>query len=304
MIKFSYMTSFYSKKVQRYVPSPEITPMTAKDWTEFSKQLQALQDIEYDRKDLAPLISPAFYDEVLRRKNENVCGWSFLALDFDNGRELTFDDATQWIESLGYTYIAYTTASSKPHWHKFRIFIPFSRDVNPEEMDTVWKGAFEYFGRLTDPVCKDKSRGYYVPGTYPGAYKDFEYSINNSIDPETLKKYAPVEAPKQLIQTALPDNFTQQCYWTGLNDCPFIRQRWINEYLGLPSGQDQHYQALYTFMLRVAGAAKKRAHRIGSIELANLASELDRMKDSRWKHHGRSWHDEADNAINYIYGGN
>jgi hypothetical protein len=266
--------------------------------------IEAWSTIKQVDKSHAPLISPALYDNgIVHRKNEYVTGWSFLALDFDVTGSVSPSSILPIIQ--GYKYALYTTASATITCPKFRLFIPFTRTVLPKEMKDVWHAGFEMFDHATDQQCKDLSRGYYVPGIYPGAFSGLHVSTTGlELDPDLLIEAFPPPPPASIQQVvyARPNNTSSLCS-VSLNS-PIVSPYWVDEYLDLPSGQGLHFKGLYIFMVKVAGAAVRSGITIDALQLSQLASSLDLKKDGRWHKQHRSFIKEAKNAIDYAYNSN
>jgi len=302
------MDSFYHKKLKRWIPSAIVSNDYQDTWNDFCIEMRKLSEIPIEEKEQAPLISPAFYDNEVYRKNVNVTGWSFLSLDIDDGRT-TVEQALTMMQQLELNFLIYTTASSRSHHHKFRIMIPFDRYVLADELDDIWHSGYQMFGRISDISCKDKSRGYYIPGLYPNAnnFIGSEGDLDNLSPDEMMVNFPP---PRETTLETLRHKIQQKPFipagrsyhWSNIHNCPFIKQAWISEYLNR-SGPG-HYAALYTFMLRTASSAKNKGYAISSTELARLAAELDIAKDGRWQAQGRNWIPEAENAIQYVMGRN
>ncbi|WP_115746954.1 hypothetical protein [Escherichia coli] len=302
--RFSYMDSFYNKHTEKYAPGAHCQNYSVEDWSEFCTYIEAWSTLDQPEKKRAPLISPAFYDNVVYRKNENVSGWSFLALDFDDATDITPEIAHQELTDMGWQHAIYTTASSTEDNPKFRLFIPFARVVEPHEMDDVWASAFQMWGSLTDAQCKDKSRGYYIPGVYPGAVnKCYLMRDGEAMSVEWLLASFPPPPPPTIApvihakRATGPLSFVS---WTGLHDCPLVKPAWVTEYTNLGSGGDQHYKVLYQFMIKVAGKAVRDGISLTPSELASLARQLDAAKDSRWYKQGRNFETEAQRAMLWV----
>ena len=63
--------------------------------------------------------------------------------------------------------------------------------------------------------------------------------------------------------------------WTCLDDCAFVKQEKLDEFLS--SGHGQHHNGLFRLMISIASRAKKMDHPITAHELAQLADEANRM---------------------------
>lgn len=289
------MNSVYNKFKERFVPGTKVINVEVKDFKEFCDDLHEFANTVYKGKEYAPLISPAFYNGEEYRRNENVSGWSFLCLDFD--ANATLDEIALECIEANLSFCQYTTPSCKPYHHKFRLILPFARDVRPDEMNDVWAGAFELFSRRTDEICKDKSRGYYVPGRYIGAYYEFRQWLDGeALDPDLLITLAP--PPVVPVVPTVDFIFGKQYNWTGVADCPFVKKEFIDEYMALPCIDGVHYHGSFKLMCRIAMRAAYMEYEISTSELSALAQEVNKMKHYKdWM--GRDWIKEAQRAIDW-----
>lgn len=69
-----------------------------------------------------------------RRKRENVVSRSMLTMDVDKG-EKGFIESYEMLAS--YTSVLYTTHGHTPEAPRFRIIIPLTRDVTPDEYQAI-----------------------------------------------------------------------------------------------------------------------------------------------------------------------
>lgn len=125
------------------------------------------------------------------RANENVVARSGIDIDIDSGA--TLDDLRPALSQ--YLWAAYSTHSHNPDAGaiKFRIALPFSRDVTPDEWAQVWAGCNSMLGGVMDKSTKDVCRMVYTPrcpeATQHHAF--FEQHEGALIDPDTLIALAP-----------------------------------------------------------------------------------------------------------------
>jgi hypothetical protein len=204
---------------------------------------------------------------------------------------------------LNLNYIIYTSARHQTEGKdKFRVLIPFSRTVTPDEMVDVWAGAFLLFGEKTDQQCKDKSRGYYVPGQYEGIDNFYTwFADGHDIEPELLIELAPPRPINPVYAPTTVKTFAEgktDATWSSLLDCPFVLNKWIDDYKQVPSGNGQHYGEMYKFMVKVAGSAVYHLYDIQPHEIVTLAQQLDNQTGSRYA--DRAWQKEAMNAISHV----
>lgn len=105
-----------------------------------------------------PMWSPVLLNPA-RRAKRNVVSASCLVLDYDDGTPL--DEATQTWDP--WYRVLHTSWSHRPDHHKFRVVMPLSRDVTPEEYATLWRWAEWHCDRAIDKACKDISRAWLRP---------------------------------------------------------------------------------------------------------------------------------------------
>lgn len=99
--------------------------------------------------------------EGTSRANDNVVSRSGLDIDIDNGA--TLNDLRPTLDP--YIWAAYSTHSHDPEngKFKFRIVMPFCRDVTPSEWSQVWDGCNALLGGVIDIQAKDISRMVFTP---------------------------------------------------------------------------------------------------------------------------------------------
>ncbi len=118
------------------------------------------------------------------RAASNVCGLSALVLDYDNGTPI--DDACgTWRE---YTGALHTSRSHTPEKPRFRIVLPFTRVVTPDEYAILWRWAQKLStaeGHRIDPACKDVARFWFRPAR-TAAYETRRLVGDRAIDPDLI----------------------------------------------------------------------------------------------------------------------
>lgn len=261
--------------------------------------------------DASPLISPAIYLADTTRANKNVTAWAgWCALDIDNF-DGTFDDSISRFD--GFDYVCYSTASSTDEQPKFRIVIPLTRHVEPEEIKHLWFALNTHFGNQGDEQTKDLSRMYYVPAKYPNANNFIFRKNGKHLDPkELMNKYEYVEKRQSSIFDKLPPEMQKQILeyrekklsrdttWTGYSDCPFVPKRLVSEYKAI-SGHDGtgRYAMIYKIMTATACNAIKNKFAISPTDIASMIRELDR--DTANIYQKRPLETEAERAIEFAY---
>lgn len=119
-----------------------------------------------------PLWSPASYDLVAHRGDENVSSISCLVLDFDDGFDWSdFEDSWQ-----RWTYCVHTSFSHTKDHPKWRAVFPLAQPVQAEDWANVYASLSIGLSQgLTDPSCKDRSRMYYLPSHPEGEEQYFNW---------------------------------------------------------------------------------------------------------------------------------
>jgi hypothetical protein len=142
-------------------------------------------------KKLMPAISPATFKKGATRGVANVEELHLLFFDFDNsavtatvnpktGRPkrgkgridnpVRPEEVTLHLAAAGVGHLVHDTWSNTRDWPHFRLIIPLSKPVLPENWDTTTAWIIQHLGlgpymRGVDlPVLKDTARLYFLPG--------------------------------------------------------------------------------------------------------------------------------------------
>ncbi len=115
-----------------------------------------------------PAFSGATYKPGAKRGNREVVEATLLVYDFGY---LTAED-TQKVSRLlqGRASLAYTSfshLSGGPDDCCFRVLLPVTRPIQPDEYNAVWEGGFAALGRLADPKTRDIARLWFLPSCPP-----------------------------------------------------------------------------------------------------------------------------------------
>lgn len=149
-----------------------------------------LAEILFRRKNRPDKSGPAFSLHKLKdygaRRNADVLYRSGIEGDIDSG--VTLDDLRAAINP--YRWIAYSTHSHDPDAgkFKFRLVIPFCRDVSQQEWPHIWLGCNALLGDALDPATKDISRLVYLPSCPADKVQHafYEHHEGEFIDPDML----------------------------------------------------------------------------------------------------------------------
>ena len=200
-----------------------------------------------DEKD-GHLYTAAIYEgETPRRLNENVTGMAAIVIDFDNEFVESAPTTPEDLDKLkDYEYYYHSTHSNYVEKHgevapRWRLIVPFSRIVTPEEWPVVWQGFYDWFDRdkNIDVSCKSMSRAYYCPSS-PRDLKDKKFSGKNQghkIDPDFLASKRKVERARSLPSQPIINHGTddvQDALFTIDPDCDY--QTWMTMGMALKDG--------------------------------------------------------------------
>lgn len=144
-------------------------------WTELAEALTEL-DREGIAKGEGQLISPAELLPDATRAKANVARLHFRMFDLDDDRHGAWDvDALKArLADLGVAFVMYPTHSmlAGTKAKAYRLAVPVSRPVLPEEWAAFWAASKDFLGVPDDPATKDASRMYYLPCTPPGVSRE------------------------------------------------------------------------------------------------------------------------------------
>ena len=115
-----------------------------------------------------PAFSAAIYGEGAKRGNRKVVEATLLVYDFDH---LSAEGAARVGRLLqGRAFLAYTSfshLSGGPDDGCFRVLLPVTRSIQPDEYPAVWEGGYAALGRLADVRTRDVARIWFLPSCPP-----------------------------------------------------------------------------------------------------------------------------------------
>jgi len=122
------------------------------------------------------------------RKTENVMWRSMATLDIDYGTNNVWDDFTMQFNCAAMIYSTHKHTPEKP---RFRLVIPFSRNVEPKEYEPICRKIADAIGiELFDITTYQLPRLFYWPSTPRDGKYIFEYQDGRALDvDEVLSKY-------------------------------------------------------------------------------------------------------------------
>ena len=157
---------------------------TASKTGETVAEYQALKKIDRDRaKDVGGFVGG--YLDNGRRLTSRVRSRSMLTLDADQPQESFRDDLKRVLGSCA--YVLYSTHSHTVDNPRYRVIVPLSRDVEPDEYQAVSRKVADDIGMAHfDPTTFDVARLFYWPSTPQNG--TYEYDLNDAplLNPDTI----------------------------------------------------------------------------------------------------------------------
>ncbi len=153
-------------------------------WPELVTRL-SIHD-ERDQKD-GPLFSAATYRPGATRSNAGVESLSCYVADIDHAR----DWGALVYPLADYEYVIFSTFSYTPEAARYRVILPFAREVSAADWPNIWPRVnVALFGGLNDPATKDVARFHYLPSCPPHALRVFEHHQGEWLDPYGSPEFA------------------------------------------------------------------------------------------------------------------
>tara|TARA_R100000808_G_C2154455_1_gene165411 strand:- start:8432 stop:9178 length:747 start_codon:yes stop_codon:yes gene_type:complete len=184
-----------------------------------------------EQKEDVMLWTPNQWKEGNKPTNENVHETHAFVCDFD---KISVMDAKVIFAKLkGFAYIAHASYSHKPLLPSFRVILPVSRPIKPEEFKRVWWEVQAIFPKL-DKSCKDPRRLWYLPSCHSERKRFYWSSAKNGdifVDVDALLQQSLKRKPPR--KKAPPPKFsnTEDALNYGISKDKFVRIQ-IAEQLG------------------------------------------------------------------------
>lgn len=152
----------------------------------YRRFLQKLSGLIVSNNKDGVLMSPGQFKNAYR-KDENVLELNQLIFDIDDPKGLTFDDLASMLSS--HAAVVHTTHSNSAETPRYRIVLPLSRSVEPEEWKRVRQGFLLMnpgIAKVIDPVCKEPARAFYLWSAKPETAEiaNFYVSMGRPVRPE------------------------------------------------------------------------------------------------------------------------
>lgn len=158
------------------ISQPVITKETQAEYSQLPKKKQDAI------KDVGGFVAGYLRDG--KRSNLNVHSRSMITLDIDFGSADFIDRAR---EKLPCTWALYSTHKHRPEKPKYRLIIPLSRDVSPEEYEPLARKIAEPFGmNLFDDTTYQPARLMYWPSCSIDGEYVFEEQEGPALDPDAV----------------------------------------------------------------------------------------------------------------------
>jgi hypothetical protein len=215
---------------------------------------------------------------------------------------------------LSFYHICYSTASSTKEHPKFRLVIPLSRDVLANEIDHFWFCLSKHLNIGIDEQTKDKSRMFYVPALYKGAFNFIWTTKGPVLNVDDIKSKFDFVKIKQsdnmfdLLPKDIQDKILERkksklsrsVQWYSYKDCPFVNKKLIDDFSSIARIDGTgRYSKIYSIMCSIASNAIKHNYDLSAQELVTLIKEID--LDTSNKYQKRKLDVEAKNALSFAY---
>ena len=159
--------------------------LSAKEYHALDPAIKEQKEIKQREKDGQYFVVGTFSGDG-RRLKENIQRLQGFALDFDSGKT-----TKEIIESrlAGYTYIAYTSYSHRENHEKWRVVIPYSDPITPEQHAAVYSHFQHVFDGDLDSHCENPSQLWYTPACPHDAEGDYQcfHSLGKLFDASIAK---------------------------------------------------------------------------------------------------------------------
>lgn len=153
--------------------------------TTWEEWFSTLAEAPKFRGDLAHPGWSAAAVEPCVRNAANVVGLSALVLDYDSGTTLD-EAAALWGEHFGFIH---TSRKHKPDAPRFRVILPLTRVVTPDDYAVIWRWAQRVAtgaNQRIDPATKDPARFWYLPGIASGGVYETRRLGGEPVDPDPI----------------------------------------------------------------------------------------------------------------------
>lgn len=328
---FCFFVRPHPLDITLFVGARDVRPTNIEGtWEELCRELLDCHAFPFSRADKLDYAALIFGLCEGARANANVRYLSGLAADFDIGpddnRYLSFDAMCDRLEREGLAFIAYTTTNNDAGHNKYRLLMPYARNVPVSHCRAAWLACNHKFAGSIDPGTKDPARLSFLPADWFGQgskpLADPFNAIRVNVSGAPILSNAELDglnrldfAPAYVISLAAPrtaasaqggvvrltaDEATRlacgqapnaSCWniLAGLETSPIV-PRWLLERLpGEPGQRD------YRFMLATAKRALAQRLPVDVTTLVTLAQQF-----SRERLHREPPHDverQAENAL-------
>lgn len=214
-------------------------------------------------KEALPLFSWAVFKGNLRRLQLLIL---VTALAFDVDVPLPSVDALVAMLALvaPLAWHVHSSFSSVPGALRFRVVVPLSRPMAPEEHRAIWPvfaSALASSGVEVDGACKDGSRGYYTPTIPPNGVYDYRSLEGESLDVDAWLRLAQafqstVQLEREVEAAQAARRLARSPMRAGNSSAPIDRARaYVANVPFAVSGQHGHARTFDLAMRLVRGFA-------------------------------------------------
>lgn len=184
--KSRFDTSWKNKQIKwsELLARLKAATMTQETQGEYFKRSKADQD---KIKDVGGFVGGTLNDG--RRKSNTVKVRTILTFDLD---QAPVDFVMDMQLEASYAWAVYSTHKHTPDKPRYRLIVPLSRPVSPEEYEAIMRKLAEGIGlEYMDSTTFQPSRLMYWPSYSRDAEYVFEYNDDEILDPDTVLKQYP-----------------------------------------------------------------------------------------------------------------
>lgn len=137
------------------------------NWQELAEFLTT--PIFREKKEQAPLWSPAIFSSTGARTKEFVLHVNLAVIDLDHATKKEIESSLKKLASTGISFLVYSTFRHTTEEPRLRVVIPLASPIYPQDFPKFWARLITTLFPFADPQCKDSSRFYYLHSAPPGA---------------------------------------------------------------------------------------------------------------------------------------
>lgn len=188
------------------------TPDTARgklsldEYRALDKSISHEKKFRGSEKDGTYIILGEFASQGTRKKEDLEFVSGFMC-DIDSG-SLSQADIEHALS--GVFFIAYSTYSYHPDAPRWRVIVPYSSPIKPEDHEACYEYFQSLFDRVLDPSSKNPAQIWYTPACPPDAAALYQFFVGRGILFDASSAPKPVTKPEKLLSPPKHTNLTEK----------------------------------------------------------------------------------------------